>query len=71
MQQSVRPADGGLSFNVDVAHTTVYEEMPIPVLLTQVLGIAENDLGRLTPAQHLKVRRLLERRQVSIPLGSQ
>lgn len=66
MQQSVRPADGGLSFNVDVAHATVYEQMPIPVLLTHVLGVPETDLGRLSPAQHLKIRRLLECRQVSI-----
>lgn len=64
MSQSVRPADGGLTLNVDVANVAVYEELPVPALITAVLGLRDSQLGSLDTFQHRKVKSLLMTKQV-------
>jgi len=66
MQQSVRPGDGGITVNVDVAHTTVYEPLPLPQFLTTAMGLRDaRGLERLQPGQSMQAKALLMHKEVS------
>jgi hypothetical protein len=66
MQQSVRPGDGGITVNVDVAHTTVYEPAPLPRFLATCLGMRDpRGLDRLFHTQHMQAKTLLMHKEVN------
>ncbi len=65
MQQSVRPGDGGVTINVDVAHTTVYEPLPLADFLKNALNMRDSrGLERLQHGQFMQAKGLLMHKEV-------
>lgn len=68
MQQSVRPGDGGVTVNVDVAHTTVYEAGPLSAFLITCMGLRDpRALERLQSTQYFQAKALLMHKEVDPP----
>jgi hypothetical protein len=69
MQQSVRPGDGGITVNVDVAHTTVYEPGPLSKFLITSMGLRDaRALERLQHTHYMQAKALLMHKEVEITL---
>jgi len=70
MQQSVRPGDGGVTVMVDVAHTTVYEPVPLSAFLITCMSLRDpRALERLqhTQALYMQAKALLMHKEVNSP----
>lgn len=68
MQQSVRPGDGGVTVNVDVAHTTVYEAGPLSAFLITCMGLRDpRALEQLSKTQYMQAKALLIHKEVNAP----
>jgi eukaryotic translation initiation factor 2C len=52
-QQSLRPSQGGLTLNMDMAATAFLEPRPVIDFLLRAVGLrSPQDFARLTPQQH-------------------
>jgi len=68
MRQSVRAGDGGVTVNVDVAHTAVYDAVPLSAFLLKSMGLRDpRALERLRKTQYMQAKALLIHKEVNAP----
>ncbi|KAK9915065.1 hypothetical protein WJX75_004310 [Coccomyxa subellipsoidea] len=69
-QQSLRPSQGGLTLNMDMAATAFLEPRPVIDFLLRAVGLrSPQDFARLTPQQHRAASKAITGIKVEVRVG--